>query len=975
MNYKLGENYHGFILKHEEYIEEINSKARIFEHQNTGAKLLHMENDDSNKVFSIGFKTPPSDDTGVAHILEHSVLCGSRKFPTKEPFVELIKGSLNTFLNAMTFSDKTIYPIASKNEKDFFNLMDVYLDAVFYPNIYNTKEILMQEGWHYDLEDKESDLTYKGVVYNEMKGAFSSPDGVLMRKIQETLFPDNTYGFESGGDPDFIPELNYDEFLAFHTKYYHPSNSYIFLYGDGNLDKMLSFINDNYLINFDKKQIDATISPQKSYKEMKEVIENYSISEDDNEEEKTFLSLNFVTGKSVDEELYLALDILEYILLEAQGAPLKKAILDSGIGKDVYGSFDNGILQPVFSIVVKNSEESKREEFKKVVFDTLTTLVRDGIDKKLIEGCINITEFKLREADFQGFPKGLFYYMTAMDSWLYGGDPLIHMRYEKTLEKIKTAHESKYFENIIDKYILNNPHSSLLVLKPNKGLAHRKEKELKKQLYSYKKNLNEEDLERIVDETRALMVRQTTPDSKEVLETIPMLSLDDIDKGVDELEVKSFEFQGSKILMHNTFTSKIAYINFMFDAKVIKEEDIPYISLLSTMLGKVDTKNYNYSELSNEVLINTGGIYFKSEVYGDDKELFKYYPYLEGHCKVMVDKLPKALDILSEIIENSLFEDVKRMRELIRQLISRIEMRLIDRGHQVVITRLASYFSPPSQYIEKTSGYEFYKFLKDLENNFDEKIDFIKNKLYEIMKTIFNKNNLTVALTGEEEELKALEENLTKVQRVLSNDRVTLKEYNFREEKKNEGFLTPSNVQYVAQGYNFKELGYEYCGKMMVLKTVIGLDYLWNKIRVQGGAYGAFANIVRSGNLVFASYRDPNLKETLETYNEAYKFLQDFKTTDREMTKYIIGTISDFDMPLTPSMKGDRAISMYIRGITKEDRQKEREEVLSTTVGDINNYSELLNEVMRRNFIAVLGNDKKIKENKDVFKNINSVFN
>ncbi len=974
MDYNIGKIYHGFKLDREEKVEEANSIARIFVHEKTGARLMHLENDDSNKVFAIGFKTPPSDDTGVAHILEHSVLCGSRKFPTKEPFVELIKGSLNTFLNAMTFSDKTIYPLASKNEKDFFNLMDVYLDAVFYPNIYNTKEILMQEGWHYELENTEDDLTYKGVVYNEMKGAFSSPDGVLMRGIQKSLFEHNTYGFESGGDPDFIPDLTEEEFLGFHSKYYHPSNSYIFLYGDGNLDKMLEFINDNYLSNFERKDIDSEILPEKPFKEMKEVITEYSISREDNENEKTFMALNFVTGKCTDDELYLSLSILEYLLLETQGAPLKQAILDANLGKDVYGSFDNGILQPVFSIVLKNSEVNKKEQFKKIVFDTLKSLVENGIDKKLIEACINITEFKLREADFQGMPKGLFYYMTAMDSWLHDGDPLMHLKYEKNIAKIKEALTTNYFEDLIEKYLLNNTHSSLLVLAPKKGLADEKEKKLKNKLKEFKEKLSLEEIQDIVNETRGLINRQNTPDPDDILETIPVLSIDDIDDKVEDLGIIEEEACGIKILHHDAFTSKIAYLSFMFDSRSIAQEDISYLSLLSTLLGKINTKNYSYVDLSNEILINTGGVYFKNEVYGDSKEVLKYSPYLEGHCSVVVDRIPRALEILSEIIENTSFEDKKRIRELIRILISRIEMKLIDRGHQVATTRLGAYFSPAYAYIEKTSGYEYYRFLKDLENNFDEKIDNVISKLDSIMKKVFNKNSLIVTVTCKDEEVDVVKENICKVLDVLSDAEIKFNEYNFHEENKNEGMLTPSNVQYVAKGYNYKKLGYEYTGKLLVLKTIIGMDYLWNKVRVQGGAYGAFANIVRSGNFMFASYRDPNIKETIKAYDNTAQYLEGFTTTDREMLKYIIGTISELDMPLTPSMAGDAAVSYYIRRISKSDRQQERKDVLSTTINDINSFSKLVADVMSMDYVVVLGNDSKIKDNKDVFKNLESVF-
>ena len=974
MEYKIGQIYNGFILKDEEYIKEVNSNARIFEHEKTGARLLHMENDDNNKVFSIGFKTPPSDSTGVMHILEHSVLCGSRKFPTKEPFVELVKGSLNTFLNAMTYPDKTIYPVASQNEKDFFNLMDVYLDAVFYPNIYNTKEILMQEGWHYDLEDKNEDLTYKGVVYNEMKGAFSSPEGILLRRIQQTLFPDNTYYNESGGDPHDIPDLTYEQFIDTHKKYYHPSNSYIFLYGDGDLDKELAFINDNYLSNFDKIEIDSDIKEQEPYSEMKEVNYSYSISKEDEEREKTFLALNFVTGRSTEDEVYTDLNILEYLLLETEGAPLKKALIDAEVGKDVFGSFDNGILQPVFSVIVKNSEVDKKEEFKKIVFDTLNDLVKNGIDKKLIEGCINTFEFKLREGDTGSYPKGLIYYMNAMDSWLYGGDPLMHIRYEKAIENVKKALTSNYFERLIEKYLLNNTHSSLLVLKPEKGLAEKEEVELKEKLKSYKESLSNEELDEIVEETKSLILRQSTPDSPDVLETIPMLSIDDIGKDVEDLKIEEIKYDDIEILHYNVFTSNISYLNFMFYGRCIKEEDIPYFSLIGNLLGKVDTKNYDYKELSNEILINTGDLFFKNQVYSNDKDTTKFYPFIESHIKVMNDKIGKSLDLLSEIIKNSLFEDSKRIREIIRELISRIDMNLMQAGHQVANSRLTSYFSPVASYLQKISGYDYYEFLKNIEKNYDSEFENIKSKLYEIQKTVFNKNNLTIAITGEVKELELLKENMNKVTNVLCNDKLDSYEYKFTKEQKNEGLMTSANVQYVAKGYNYKELGYDYSGSMLVLKTILGYDYLWNNVRVKGGAYGAMSNISREGSFIFVSYRDPNLVNTLNAYDGACDYLEKFDISDREMTKYIIGTISNLESPLMPYYKGIKAVSMYIRNITKEDREKERVEVLNTKVEDIKGYAEVVRNTMSQDYLAVVGNEKEIKENKDIFKNLINVL-
>ena len=975
MKFTIGSTYHGFKLTQEKNIEELNSMTRLFEHEKSGARLLYLENDDDNKVFSIGFRTPPKSSNGLPHILEHSVLCGSRKFPTKEPFVELIKGSLNTFLNAMTFSDKTIYPLASKNEKDFLNLMDVYLDAVFYPNIYSQPEILMQEGWHYELENKEDKLTYKGVVYNEMKGAFSSPEGTLMRKIQESLFPDTAYGVESGGDPEFIPDLTQEEFIEFHKKYYHPSNSYIFLYGDGNIDKQLQFISEEYLNGFDRISVDSAIELQKPFSSMEEVKIEYPISSDDEEKDKTFLSMNFVTGDNISKpELHLAFEILEYLLLESAAAPLKKALVEAELGKDVFGSFDNSILQPVFSIVVKNSNESEKERFKEVVFETLKNLVKDGIDKKLIEACINITEFKLREADLGGFPKGLFYYITSMDSWLYDKDPTMHFEYEGYLSKIKAALTTNYFEELIEQYLINNTHSSFVILNGKKGLTEQKSKALEEKLAKHKASLSEKEIETIIQGAKDLKERQMTPDAVEVLETIPLLELSDIEAKVEHLPLKERDENGVKVLSHDIFTNKIAYINILFDAKKVDIQLLPYITLLSAVLGRVSTEHTNYSDLSNEININTGGIHFTTEVYGENENFKKYSPKLIVRTKALIPKLPKLFDIMVEIINTTKFDEKKRLKEIIQQLKSRQEMKIVDRGHISAAGRLTSYFSQASAYIEKTTGISFYKFIDEIERDFDNKADEIIGNLNKVAKLIFNKNNLLVSVTGEEDIYTAFVAELPKIINVLEKENLPDAEYNFELNKNDEGLLTSSDVQYVAKGYNFIEQGYSYSGKMLVLKTIASLDYLWNRVRVQGGAYGAFANLTRSGNIVFVSYRDPNLVETLKAYDGICDYIENFEASEREMTKYIIGTISELDSPLTPSMKGERATAYYIRGISEEQRQAEREEVLSTKPEDIKSFKSLLSDVIKEDCYCVLGNETKLKDNKDIFTNLVNVF-
>lgn len=971
---EINNSYHGFKLLEEQYIKDIDSTARLFQHIKSGARLFHLENKDDNKVFSISFRTPPINSTGLTHILEHSVLCGSRKFPVKEPFVELIKGSLNTFLNALTFADKTMYPVASRNSKDFRNLMDVYLDAVLYPNIYKYPEIMMQEGWHYELENKESELNYKGVVYNEMKGVFSSPDSILMRRIQGSLFPDTPYGFVSGGDPDVIPELTQEQFLDFHKKYYHPSNSYIYLYGDLDIMDTLNFIDKEYLNNFSVNDLNSEIPLQRPFNDISETVVEYPITPDEKEEDKAQLSLNYVIGRSTDAETCLAFEILEHILLETSAAPLKRALIDANIGKDIFGSFDDGILQPTFSIVVKNSNMDKKEEFKKVVSETLQRLVHDGISKELIESSINIKEFSLREADFDGYPKGLIYNIQCLNSWLYGESPIMHLYYNTLLDKVKIALTTDYFENLIDKYLLNNTHSSFVAITPKRGLAEQKAEELKKKLSEYKASLSEDEINNIIENTKRLKERQTTPDPLSEIEKIPLLSLSDISPEAEKLPLIEKTELNTKVLFHPQFTNNIGYLNLYFDTSVVPQEKLPYIALLSRVLGRINTENYKFEDLSNIINTHTGGIRFNGEAYSKVGTDEVYYPKFTVRSKVLLDKLPKLIEILEEIIGHSKFDDAKRIKEIVQELESRLSSRMLERGHSIAAKRACSYFSPISKYDETLSGLDFYRFIADLEKNFDSKSQEVIDNLKELTKIIFNKNNLLISFTSDENSYDQLTENLPKLFGILSDDTLAKVDYQFKFGAFNEGLMTSAKVQYVAKAFNYRKLGYSYKGSLQVLKTIVGYDYLWNKVRVQGGAYGAFARFEWGGNSFFSSYRDPNLVETINSYKGAGEYVKNFDVDDRQMTKYIIGTVNELDYPLTPSMKGEIAAQYYIRQITHDAVQKERTEILNTKVSDIKNLSSLVSDVMDQNYLCVLGGEEKIKENKELFGTVLNLF-
>ena len=974
MSLKLGENYNGFKLLKESKIEELNSISRVFIHEKSGARLFHIENEDDNKVFSISFRTPPKDSTGVAHILEHSVLCGSEKFPVKEPFIELVKGSLNTFLNAFTFGDKTMYPVASRNKKDFYNLMDVYLDAVLHPNIYKYPEIMMQEGWHYELNSKEEELTYKGVVYNEMKGALSAPESVLMRKVSESLFPDTTYGVESGGDPEFIPNLTQEAFLDFHKSYYHPSNSYIYLYGDMDILEATKFINEGYLKDYKSIEIDSSIKLQPAFQKQKRIEVDYPISSNEKEEDKTFLSLNYVIAKSTDAELYAAFDILENVLLETPAAPLKKALVDADLGKDVFGMFDNSLLQPTFSIVVKNSNEEKEEEFKSIVIDTLTKISVEGIDKKLIKSVINLKEFNLREADFNSYPKGLVYNILCMDSWLYDEDPTLHLKYSATMEKIKAGVDKGYFEDLIKNYILNNNHSTLLVVKPKKGMAEEKAKELQDKLSKYKNSLSEVEIDKIVEQTKKLIERQNAEDSPEDIKKIPLLSLKDIDKSPEKLPLEERNLGENKVLLHNIFTNEIAYINLYFDADTISQEHIPYLTLLGELLGNVATKNYSYEDLSNEININTGGVRYSARAYGEINNDQRYKPKFVVKGKVLYSNINKLTELMGEVIVNTEYNDKKRIKDLIAEIKSRYEMRIYGEGHVIAANRAVSYFSPIAKYNEILSGLSFYDFIVELDKNLDKNFEEISNVLKDISEKIFNKKNLLISITSPEEAYSVVINSVSSLIDNLNTKTYAAQKYEFEFKAENEGLITAGKVQYVAKGGNFKRLGYEYSGAMLLLRAVARYDYLWNKVRVQGGAYGCIAAFQKNGNMFFTSYRDPNLKETLEVYNQMHSYMKNLKVNERELTKYIIGTISELDAPLSPAMKGQVAATNYICNLKYENIAKERKEILEAKSEDISALGKLLEEVMKEEYICVMGSEEKINENKELFSKLINVI-
>ena len=971
------EKLKAYELVEEKDLKDLNSKGYLFRHKKSGARISAISNDDENKVFYIGFRTPPADSTGVAHIVEHTVLCGSDKFPAKDPFVELVKGSLNTFLNAMTYPDKTVYPVASCNDKDFQNLMDVYMDAVLHPNIYKREEIFKQEGWHYELESKDAPVTINGVVYNEMKGAFSSPEGVLEREILNSLYPDTSYGNESGGDPQFIPDLTYQDYLDFHSRYYHPCNSYIYLYGNVDIEEKLLWLDKEYLSKYDEISIDSTIKRQEGFDAPAYVSKHYPVASNEPLEDNTYLSYNLSIGTSTDRKLYQAFEILDYALLNAPAAPLKKALILAGIGKDIMGSFDNGVYQPMFSIIAKNANLKDKDRFLEIIQSVLREQAEGGLNKKSLLAGINSAEFRYRESDFGSYPKGLIYGLQMFDSWLYDDSiPFMHLEAGEIFQFLRKQVETDYFEKLIQDYMIDNTHASVVVIEPERGLNARSEEKLTEKLKSYKESLSEDEIEKLIRDTKHLKAYQEEPSSREDIEKIPMLKREDMKKEAMPFVNEERNCENLPVLYHNIFSNGILYLNFLFDICFVSQEDLPYLGILKAVLGYMDTKQYSYGDLADEINLETGGMSASISVYPSIADDTSYEAKFEVRTKMLNDKLPKALDLLEEILCHTKISDEKRLLEILSEVKSRLKMSLSSAGNSVSAIRAMSYFSETSLYNDMTMGIDFYRVVAMYEEHFQEKKEELVSKLEDLSKRIFTREGLLLSLTCDEEGYGKLPGCLKKLKEALPlGEGAEKKEKaHLSCEKKNEGFMDASKVQYVSRAGDFKKAGFSYTGALKILKVILSYDYLWNNIRVKGGAYGCGSGFARNGNVYFSSYRDPNLKNTNEVYEKIPEYIRNFSADERDMTKYIIGTISGMDTPLNPNAKGERSTLAYLSHITFEDIQTERDQVISAKEEDIRKLADLVEAVLAQENICVIGNEGKIKEEQELFLSTKDLF-
>ncbi len=955
--------------------KDLNSKGMLLRHKKSGARIFLLSNDDDNKVFYIGFRTPPIDNTGLTHILEHSVLCGSKKYPVKDPFIELAKGSLNTFLNAMTYPDKTVYPVASCNDKDFDNLMRVYLDAVFYPNIYKEEKIFRQEGWHYELEDKDDELKINGVVYNEMKGVFSSPDSALDREVFNTLFPDTAYSFESGGDPAYIPELSYESFLAFHKRLYHPSNSYIYLYGDMDMTEKLKEIDEEYLSSFERIDIDSSLKLQKPFDKPVRITGKYGITNEESLEKATFLSLNCVIDTCLNKELYVAFQILENALLVAPGAVLMQALLDAEIGSDIQSLYENGVLQPYLSIIAKNADSEDADRFLKVIDDTLRKVVKEGIDKKALLAAINYFEFQYREADFGSYPKGLAYGLNALDSWLYDEeDPYKHILANDTYALMREKAETRYFEELIEKYLLNNSHSSVVILEPERGLTAKNDERLKEELSKYKESLSEEELNRIIKDTEALRLYQEEEDSKEAMETIPLLKISDIKKEARPFTYEEDEVCGVRLLTHKVFTHGIGYLTLGFSIAGLDDSDLKYLGVLKNVLTYVSTENYTYNQLFNEINANSGGIRVGMANYYNMEDPERFDPKIEFSAKVFSDRLDFAFKMIKEIITTSKLSDEKRLKEIIGMLKSRMQESLLSSGNQTAALRAISHISRSSRLADMLSGIEFFRYVERLEKDFDALKEDLIAGMERCMNALFRKENLFADYIETDPAGSPFKEEVHKFTECLYKEPYEPSALRLPVERRNEGYKTASKVQYVAEAWNYRQAGLEYTGALRVLRVLLGYNYLWNNVRVKGGAYGCAGSFSRTGNAFFASYRDPNLKETLNIYENAAAYIESFDPDERDMVKYIIGAVAGLDAPLSPQAEGLRSMGFYLSGDSFESVQRERDEVLNCNREEIRKLADYVRPSKDQKAVCVLGGEVQIEEARDIFDNVENLY-
>ncbi|MBC9786051.1 insulinase family protein [Heliobacterium chlorum] len=950
----------GFELVDERPVKDLNGIGKWYRHRKSGAQVFYLQNDDDNKVFSIGFRTPAPDDSGIPHIIEHSVFCGSRKYPVNDMLSQIQKGSVNTFANAFTTADKTFFPVASKNEKELRNLMDIYLDAVFHPNFYQSPEIFWQEGGHFELASPADEPVFNGIVYNEMKSHYTAVDNRLDRAILKSLFPDTPYERDAMGDPKEMPKLTRDKLLDYHRTYYHPSNSFIFLYGNLNIDDTLKFLDEEYLGDYDQRQINASIPLQRPFEKRRTVTGEYPLPNKAERDGNTYLSLNYGIDEPLSSQLIVTMTIVDRLLMGTATAPVKTTLLGSGIGKDSYSFLLADIQQPVYSIIAEKVRDDRIPFFESTVEKTLRNLVHQGIDREQLQTIIDTVEYEIRESQ-AGASRGLLYNQLVLNSWMNGGHPAALLEVGEALAKIKQGVSSGYFEQFIEEHLLNNPHSSLVTLKPDS--AAEKEEPIKRSLSDSEKKI-------LFRQQKELQDWQSKANSSE---SIPRLTLKEIDRQEQALPLEERTEAGVKVLFHRQFTNGIAYVDFYFDTQDVPQSQLPYLYLLAEMLGNVSTDHRNYRMMDQELHEHTGGLVVEPYVFSHYKKGELIAPKLLIGISAVADQLPAALELLGDMAGHSRFDDERRLQEILHQIRTHRESALYEGGESLALSRLQSFLSPAGRY-EEQGGYSYSRFVMDADDHFDSKVSEIRRNLEQVAQRALNKDGLIVSVTSGETEYPLFQQSVGRLVSALNSQYFAPETYRFPKANKKEAFITASEVHVVAQGINYSGTGQQYNGHMEVLRNVLDHGYLWERLRMKGGAYDAFSQINDGGTILLGSVDDPNVKETIDVYAQTGEFLRRFQPDEQEMNSYIIGAIGVMDNLLEPWEKGRVAAAHYMRGIKQQDIQQIRDEILSTSPQDIRNFAPLLDTFRSAQNLTVVGNGEKIMQNQDCFDSVVDIF-
>jgi hypothetical protein len=952
-----------FELLKDVFVHEFNTRARLWRHKPTGAEVLSLENNDENKVFGITFRTPPENSTGIAHILEHSVLCGSEKYPVKEPFIELAKGSLNTFLNAFTYPDKTCYPVASTNLKDFYNLIDVYLDAVFHPLI--TPYTLLQEGWHYELESPDGEMTIKGVVYNEMKGDYSSPDSVIAEESRHVLFPATQYRFDSGGDPEAIPELTYAEFKRFYETHYHPSNTRIYFYGDDDPEERLRLI-DKALQGYAKIEPDSQVALQPAF--TKPVYKEARYDSGEDPDPKGQVTVNWLLPEAGDVETTLAWSILAHILIGTPASPLRKALIDSGLGEDLAGvGFDSDLRQMMFSTGLRGIKVENAGQIQDLILSTLRDLAEKGIDPDTVASSLNTIEFGLRESNTGSFPRGLALMLWSLESWLYDRDPIAPLAFEAPLNTIKRkVAQGNFFEDMIRVHLLANPHRATVLLKPDPTLDLKRMEKERERLEKARQAMTTADLQEIIETTRELKRRQETPDSPEALATIPHLQRSDLEPKIKTIPIEILPAGSGKILYHDLFTNGILYLDVGFDLQQLPQESLPFLPLFSQALLETGTAELDFVQLVQRIGMRTGGIYpstFTSAVRNTGGNAA--WLFLRG--KAMLAQTADLLAILRDVLLTARLDNRERIRQMALEAKAGLEAGLVQAGHRVVNTRLRARYSLADLAAEEMSGINQLFFLRKLVERIDTDWESVHASLEAIRAALIHQEGMIVNATIDQEGWKSIQPQVEEFIQSFSPRAQAAPAWSLSAFPDHEGLTLPTQVNFVGKGANLYQHGYRLHGSIQVIVPYLRSTWLWDKVRVQGGAYGGFCTFdQQSGSLSFLSYRDPNLIQTLEVFDQTSRFLREIHLDENELTRAIIGAISEVDAYQLPDARGYTSMLRYLLQISDEERQTRRDEILATTEKDFRAFADAVEQVREQGAVVVVASPDAIQASKKV---------